>query len=280
MQLGAPFHDVDDRMPPQAVSVRSEWLFAPHDQHFRAYPSRIVIGALESARIVDLGIVRSQHMRAGGRTRLIARESGLRVTGVRRAEHLLRHLLAHDASRAPRPGEHRHGLWAVVLFEELHLLLDEGVRLVPRALLPLVVLAAVFRIALHGMHDAARVVDIVLQRQAAHAQASLGDGAVLVALHMIETPILVHVQLEAASHGMAPRRRPHGSAHHREVTFLVFPRFAEVVLEFHTFVSSLVFRCILLPRPLRAFWAARQAKSSWACWRIRAGRSARPSLAG
>ena len=107
-------------------------------------------------------------------------------------------------------------------------------------------LAAELRVALHGVDDAARVVDVVLERQAPRAEAPPGDRVVLVALHVVDDPVLVHVDLEAAAHGVAPRRRPHGRAHDGEVPLLVLPWLAKIVLELHV----LSFPCF------SSFWPA------------------------
>ena len=85
------------------------------------------------------------------------------------------------------------------------------------------------RVALQGMDDAARIVHVVLERQATHAQAALGDLLVLVALDLDELALLVDVQLEAASDRMAPRRRPGSRAGDGAAVLLKAPRLAQVV---------------------------------------------------
>ena len=238
-ELRTALHEIDDRMAPQPVAVRRERHLAPHDDDLRHPVHGVVVGSLQAAGVVHLGIVSAQHVRAGHGARLVAGIARLGVAGVRRAEHGLRHVGHQDAARAPRAREHGHALGAVGVAEVVALLLDQGIGLIPCDALPLVVLAAVLRIALHRIDHAARVVHVVLERQAPGAQAALRDGVVLVALHMVEAPLRIDVELQAASYRMAARRRPHGRAHDSEVPVLVLPGLAQVVLEFHTVTSLL-----------------------------------------
>ena len=234
-ERGTAPHHIDDGMAPEAIAVRRQRLFAPHDQHFGAHPVRVVVGAFQAACVVDLGVVGSQHARASGGTRLIAGETRLRVAGIRRAEHLLRHLLAHDAARAPCAREHGHAFRTVVRLDIVYLLFDDRIGIVPSAALPFVVLAAIDGVSFHRVDDATRIVHIIFECEATYAQPSLRNRVVLIALHMVEAAVGIHVQLQPAARRMAAGRRPHRRANHRKTPFLVLPRLAEVVFELHAF---------------------------------------------
>ena len=84
-------------------------------------------------------------------------------------------------------------------------LLDEIERLIPGNLLPRICLPALVAVALHRMQNAGVVVLVVLERDAAYAEAPLGDGMVLVALDLDEPAVLVRVELQATANRMTTR---------------------------------------------------------------------------
>ena len=91
--------------------------------------------------------------------------------------------------------------------------------------------AALLGVALHRMQYAARVVHVVLERQAAYAQAALRDRMVFVAFNLDELSALIgHVKLQRRS---LPDGSPGATTAHVRVTvqsvLLVAPRLIEVV---------------------------------------------------
>ena len=236
--LRTALHEVDDGMAEQAVAVGGERHLAPHDHDLGNLVHGVVIRALEAACIVHLGIVGAEHVRTAHRTRLVAGITGLRVAGVRRAEHGLGKVGNQDAAGTAGAGQDGDALDAIIGFHLVTPVLDGGECLVPRDALPLVGQATVFLRALHRVDDAAGVVHVVLQSGAPGAQTTLGDGVVLVALDVVDLAIGIHVDLKAAAYRVAPGGRPHGSADDGKPILLIFPRLSKIVLEFHTAPSS------------------------------------------
>ncbi len=144
-------------------------------------------------------------------------------------------------------------------------------------------LAAVLAGALHGIAHAARVVHVVPDREAANAQAAVRDGMVLVALDLHQFAGGVHVDLDAASRGMASRRRPGASAGDGQAVLFEAPRFAEVgrALAFenlHALSSSRLVVLTARSRSRAACDAARERpphERALAPWRLRDAGSCR-----
>ncbi len=84
------------------------------------------------------------------------------------------------------------GLRTIVLPDGAHLLFDDVQRLGPGYLLPLVL--ATLAHALHGMPQTGGVVHIFGHLKAAHAERSLVEGVVGVALYLLQLPVLGVVQ--------------------------------------------------------------------------------------
>ena len=134
------------------------------------------------------------------------------------------------------------GLGAVLVAD-----LDEPVRhvidgFVPAHALPLV-LAAVLRVALHGIQQAVLVVGHFGKRQAADAQATFVVRVLRVAFHLHQLAVLVGVQQDAAAE-MAAGARPGASARDGEVPLLVLVRLlvwnGQVLVFSHELTSPLV----------------------------------------
>ena len=224
----AAAHGVHHRVTEEAVGVALERRLAPHHQDLGLLIALVVPAPRQRAGIVPFGIGGAADVGDGCQARRVAGVAGLRVAEVRRAE-------AHGAvgseraALAARAGEHDDALAPVLRRDAVVLALDDVKRLVPRNLLPRVRVAAVLRVALHGMQQAGGVVHVVLERDAPRAQAALGDRVVLVAFHPHELPLAVHVQLEAASNRVTPRRRPGARARDGQAVFLVAPGLSDVV---------------------------------------------------
>ena len=238
-QLSATFHQVDNSMTEQAVTVGGKRHLTPHNHDLGHMVCRIVERAFQTACIVHFRIIRTKHVRTGHGTRLIASIAGLGVACIRRAQNSLSHIGNKNAARTTRAREHCHAFRTICIAEIVTFLFHNGKSLIPRDTLPLVGHAAELRVALHGVDNAARVVDIILQSQATCAQTTLGNGVVLVALDMIDYALFVDVNLQAASNRMAARRRPHRSTNNGKVALLVLPRLAKIILELHAFPFSL-----------------------------------------
>ena len=221
-------HEVHHRMAEQPVGVGGKRHLAPDDHALGQFECRVVVAAGKAAGIVDLGIRAADVVGRGRHARHVARIARLGIAPVARAERQAAPN-AQRAALAARAGEAHHALAAVFGRDAAVVLLDDVERLVPRAALPLVGLAAVFLGTLQGVRDARRVVQVVLQREAAHAQAALRDGLVLVALHLRQLAVLVDVELQAAAHRMASGRRPRRRAGDRVARLLVPPGFSQVV---------------------------------------------------
>ena len=235
----AAAHGVHHRMPEEAVGVALQRRLAPHHQDLGLLVALVVPTPRQRTGIVPFGIRGAGDVGDGGQTGRVARVTRLRVAVVRRAE-------AHGAVRreraalAARAGEHDDALAPVLRRDAVVFALDDVERLVPRYLLPCLGVAAVLRVALHGMQQAGRVVHVVLERDAPRAQAALRHRVVLVALHPHELPLAVHVQLETASDRVTSRRRPGARARDGQAVLLVAPGLSDVVhvgkrLEFDDF---------------------------------------------
>ena len=224
----ATAHRVHDRMPEKAVWVGLERCLTPHDDALRQLVALVVPAARQCAGIVPLGIRGTRDVGSGSQTRRVARIAGLHVAIVRGAEHH-RRVQRHGATLAAGACHADNGLRPVLLANALVVLLHDGEGLVPAALAPRVFLAAVGAVAFHRLDDARGVVHVIFKRDASRAQTPLRHGVVLVAFHVLEPAVLVHIQFQAAAHRMASRRRPRASARDGHVAVLVAPRLADVV---------------------------------------------------
>ena len=195
-------------MAEEAVGVGRQRHLAPENHELRHLVLGVVVAAFEATGVVELRVERAENHLRGHHTRLVARVAGLRVSQVRRTEDGELEVLGEHAVAA---GSHedRHGLATVLLGELLPVVHDEVESLVPAAALPRVGVAALGLVALHRVDYAARVVHVVLERQASRAEATVGDGVVLVTLDVVHAAVLVDVDLDAASNGMASRGAPH-----------------------------------------------------------------------
>ena len=198
-------------MPEEAVRVGFQRRLAPHHDDLGELVALVVPAARQRAGIVPFGVRRAGDVGGRRQTRRVAGIARLHVAVVGRAEH---HggIERHRAAFAARAGHADDGLGAVLLADALVVLLHDGERLVPRALFPRLRVPAVGAGALERGQDARRAVHVVLEGDAPGAQAALGDGMVLVAFHLDQPTLVVHVQLEAAAHRMAAGRRPRARA--------------------------------------------------------------------
>ena len=215
-------------MAEKTVRIRLERSLAPYHQAFGQLVALVLPTARQCARVVPFGVRRARDVGDGRQTRGVAGVARLRVAEVRRSE-------AHGAIRRERAalasgaGEHHDGLASIGGGDAVVLVLNDVERLVPGNLLPGIGIAALLRIALHGMQKACRIVDVVFERYAPGAQAPLGHRVVLVALDSHEPAPIVHVQLETASHRMASGWGPRTRAGNGQAVLLVSPRLADVV---------------------------------------------------
>ena len=212
-------------MAEEAVRVGRQGHLAPQDHELRHAVLRIIIAALEAASVIEFGIQGTKHHLGGHHARLVAGIARLGVGKVRGAEDGQLEVLGEHAVTASAH-EDGHGLASVLVGETAPVVHDDVKRLVPAAALPRVSVSTLFLRTLLGIDDARGIVDIVLERHAPGAQATLGDGIVLVALYMVKASVLVHVELDPASDGVATRGRPHRGANHGEVAILELPRLA------------------------------------------------------
>ena len=233
----ATAHRIDDPMPEKAVAVGNDRVVTPDQAHFRPYVAGIVVAQLGELRHVgDRAIaVRDHRARHAGEHARVTRQKAARQ--VRRLERDIareRQLAVHVA---PRTDEPDNGLGTVVLLDATHVLLDKVVRLVPTALLPRVIVAALGGVATHGVDDSVLPVNRLELIQAADAQAPLVEGSTRVALDVVEHAVLhvVHQPAPVVTAG----RRPMGRAEHVE-----FPFFPVPLASIELFV---VFRHLLSP---------------------------------
>ena len=207
-ELRAALHKVDHRVAEEAVGVGRERHLAPENHELGHLILGVVVAAFETAGVVELGVERAENHLGGHHARLVAGVAGLRVSQVGRAEDGELEVLREHAVAAGAH-EDRHGLATVLLGEFLPVVHDEVERLIPAAALPRVGVAAFGLVALHRVDDAARIVHVILERQASRAEATMRDGVVLVTLDVVHAAVLVDVDLDAASNWMAPRGAPH-----------------------------------------------------------------------
>ena len=229
-ELAAALHDIDDGMAEETVAVGGKRLLAPGNHDLGDLVHRVVIASGQAAGIVHLGVGHAGDIGASGNARDVAGVTGLRIAGIGRADHGRAVGTAHRAALATGATEDDDGLGAVLLLEALDVLLDDVIGLIPGDALPLV-LAAVLLGAFHRVDDAIGMIGKVGERKAAHAKASLRNGLVFVAFDLLEDAVLVHVELDAASNGMAARRRPGAGARDGIAVLLVTPGLAQVVFE-------------------------------------------------
>ena len=217
----ATAHRIDDPMPEKAIAVGNDRVVAPDQAHFWPFVTRVVVAQLGELRHVgDRAIAvrdhRARHAREHAR---VARQKAARQ--IRRLERDIareRQLAVHVA---PRTDEPDNGLRAVVLLDAAHVLLDKVIRLIPTALLPRIIVAALGGVASHGVDDSVLPVNRLELIQTADAQAPLVEGSARVALDMIEYAVL-HVIHQPAP-VMATGRRPMGRTVHIEVSLFPMP---------------------------------------------------------
>lgn len=224
----ASAHKVDERVAKQAVAVGGQRHLAPHDEALGKHEFRVVVAPGKRRREVDFRVSRADDVAGSGQARDVAGVARLRVTVVWRAEHH-RAVGVERAALAAGAHEDDAALPAVFFGDTVVVFLDDGDGLVPRDALPCVGIAAFFRVALHRVDDARRIVHVITQGEAAHAEPSLRDWAVLIALHVDDLAIGVRVNLQAAARRVTARRRPGRQAGYGESVFFVTPRLAEVV---------------------------------------------------
>ena len=206
-------------MPEKAIAVGNDWVVSPDQAHFRPFVTRVVVAQLGELRHVgDRAIaVRDHRTRHAGKHARVARQKAARQ--VRRLERDVareRQLAVHVAPGADEPDD---GLGAVVLLDAAHVLLDKVVRLIPTALLPRIIVAALGGVAAHGVDDAVLPVNRLELIQAADAQAPLVESGARIPLNVVEHAVL-HVVHQPAP-VVAAGRRPMGRAEH--VEFPLFP---------------------------------------------------------
>lgn len=177
---------------------------APEDHELGHLVLGIVVAALKTAGVIELGVERAENHLGRHHARLVAGIAGLRVSQVRRAEDGELEVLGEHAVAAGAH-EDRHGLATVLLGKILPVVHDEVERLVPAAALPCIGVAALGLVTLHRVDYAARVVHVVFEREASRAESAVGDGVVLVALDVVHAAVLVHIDLDAAPDGVQPR---------------------------------------------------------------------------
>lgn len=154
-------------------------------------------------------------------TRQVARLAGEEARVVRRTERPAQTRDVRGDVAAGALGEDDE-LGAVLLLHVHELLGDEIVRLIPADALPHV-LAAVFRIALHGVKQALLVVDNLGCVQTTHAQTAVRPRILRIAFALHEVAVVVGVHDHAAAH-MAARSRPSAAARDVEIALLALER--------------------------------------------------------
>ena len=227
-QTRAAAHEVDDRVPEKPIRIRRQRLLAPYHDALRHLVLRVIVAPGQPSRIVYLGVCRPEQVRRSRHAGHVARVPRLRIAIVRRAEHPAPER-CHGAALAPGAREAHDGLAPVLLRDAIVFALNEGERLIPADLLPRIRVAALLGVSLHGMQDAARVVDVILQGEAANAQAPLRHRVVLIPFHLDELPILVSVELQRAPDRVASWRRPRARARDRQAILFEAPGLVEVI---------------------------------------------------
>jgi hypothetical protein len=79
------------------------------------------------------------------------------------------------------------------------------------------------------MKYAGGVVDIVLKGYASWTKAALGHRMVLVALHFLQTAVLIYVKFKAAAYRMASRRRPGAATGYCVAVIFIAPVTPQVI---------------------------------------------------
>ena len=193
----------DQPMADVSVGVRGQRLVAPDHDHLRRNPLGVVVTVgMRLGRVHDREIAERGDGAADARhVARKARETERR--DVRRLQAGLaeeRHLPVDVAARAMHADDR---VAAIGFPNGLDALFDDVVGLVPADALPLVLAALAG--ALHGVLQAVRVVDGLIERQALDAQFAVRARIKRVALNALDLAIL-HIQKDAAGR-MASRRR-------------------------------------------------------------------------
>ena len=219
--LHTALHEVDHPVAVEAVGVGAQRVVAPQDHELGAAPVRVVVAVRELLRAVGHGVAAARGGHAGDARQVAgqARESEARV--VRGTV---------GPSQAGDPGgdvaagalAEDDGLGTVLVADLDELAGNEVDRLVPAHALPLV-LAAVLRIALHGIHQTILVVGDFRKGQATHAQATVVVRVLGVAFHLDQLAVVIGVQQHAAPE-VAARTRPRASASDGQIPLLVLVR--------------------------------------------------------
>ena len=158
----------------------------------------MLVAVVVVLRAVGHGVGSHEHV-ARSDAGNVAAVAGKHVGVLHRTECVLktRHVGSGAAARAQM--EH-DGLRARFPLDRAELLLDHRVGFVPRDALPFVRLAAVLRVALHGVQNTVGVIHRFLQSNAASAKAALIVRAFLVAFDLDELPrFLIGVNDDAAA---------------------------------------------------------------------------------
>ncbi|EHL08607.1 hypothetical protein HMPREF0322_00700 [Desulfitobacterium hafniense DP7] len=226
-QAGAPLHQIDHRMPEEAVAVGFQRRLAPENQNLRHLIFRIIIAPGQAAGIIDLRISYAQHIGRSGQARNIAGITGLGVGVVGSAQH--HGTIRIESTALPSGAGKENNAFTTILGGDLTVVLFNNVDgLIPGTAFPFIRLTPVLAFPLHGVGDPAFVVNIVFQADTADAKASLGDRVVFIPLHPDELVVL-GVEFKPAAHRMAARRGPDGGPGDGQPVLLIAPRFTKVV---------------------------------------------------
>ena len=241
----AAAHHVDDGMAEEAVAVGRQRHLAPHDETLGQLVGWVIETSRQGAGVVDLGIGRTDDVARCGQARNVAGVARLRVAVIGRAEHD-RTVGVKGASFAAGAREAHAALATVLLGDAVVVLLDDGHGLIPGAALPRIGIAALLGIALHRVDDAGGIVHVVHEREAAHAETSLRNRVILIALDLDDTILAIGVDLQSAARGMTSRSRPRGQTRDGESVLLKAPRLSDVVdvgerVQFHDWGSFHLF---------------------------------------
>ena len=227
-ETGSATHGVYNSMAEEAVGVGFEWSLAPNDKHFGQIIARVVPATGKRTGVVPFGIGSAADIGDGGKTRRIACVTRLRIAEVRRAK-------AHGAigckrtTLTTRTRKYHDRLASVLVGDAIVLFLDDVEGLFPRNLLPRVGITTVLRVALHRMQKASGIVDVVPKSNAPRAKPALSNRIVLVAFDTHELAVLVDIEFEATTNGMASRRRPGARTGNRKAILLITPWLSDVV---------------------------------------------------
>ena len=244
-ELHAALHEVDDPVTEQAVGVGHERIVAPDEHRL----GRLVLGVFVA--VGELLRAVGDPKRAGLREAAddagkVAGDAGQRERVVGRAH---RGGEARDVGGdvAPRAVSREDGLGAVGVGDFLERGVDEIVRFLPADALPHV-LAAILRVALHGVAQPVLMMRHVGNGKAPHAQAAFRKGILGVAFALDERAVLVGVEQHPAAI-VASRPRPCDRAGDREPVLFVLERF----LMRDQYVSSVFHATSSLSSDCRAF---------------------------